>query len=101
MSSPTTNSQPLDYAPTSPKLDPNALESTTDMFTNETMPEMAVATTSKVTIDTKVITRNRTKRRISGDGRKEEKEICTMFEDTKEEVRGEEETGGEEEAKTG
>ena len=43
------------------------------------------------------------KRRISGEGRKEEEEVHTVFEDTKEKVRGkergEEETGGEEEAK--
>ena len=94
------NSQLLDNAPTSPKLDSNTVELTTDMFTNETKSEMAMVTTSKVTIDTKVITQNRMKRRISGEGRKEEEEIHTVFEDTKEEVRGEEETGGEEEAKT-
>ena len=36
---------------------------------------------------------------MSGEGRKEEDEVCTVFEDTKEEVRGEEETEGEEEAR--
>ena len=60
-----------------------------------------MATTSDVTIDTNAIMQNGKKRRISGEGRKEAEEIHTVFEDTKEEVRGEEETGGEEEAKTG
>ena len=93
LSSPTMNSQPLDNAPISPKLDPNALKLTTDTFTNKTKPEMAVATTSDVTIDTSAITQNGKKRRISGEGRKEEDEVCTVFEDTKEAVRGEEKTG--------
>ena len=41
------------------------------------------------------------KDRVSEEGREEEGEVCTMFEDMKEEVRDEEETGGEEEAKMG
>ena len=94
------NSQPLDNAPTSPKLDPNVLKSTTDMFTNETKPKMAMVTTSDVTIDMSVITRNGMERRVNGEGRKEEEEVHTMSEDTKEEETGERETGGEEEAKT-
>ena len=61
---------------------------------------MAVVTMSDVTIGTYAITRNGMDRRVNGEGRKEEEEIRTVFEDTKEEVRGEEGTGGEEEAKT-
>ena len=56
-------------------------------------------TTSDVTISTNTITRNGMERRVNGEGRKEEEEICTVFEDMKEEETGEEETGGEEEAK--
>ena len=54
-----------------------------------------------MTIDTNLIMQNGKKRRISGEGSKEEEEVRTVFEDMKEEVRGEEETGGEEEAKMG
>ena len=49
--------------------------------------------------DTNMITPNETKETVIGVGRKVEEEVCIMFEDMKEEVRGEEETGGEEEAK--
>ena len=56
-----------------------------------------MVTTSDVTIDTNVIRQNRMKRRISGEGRKEEERICTLLGDMKEEER-DEETGWEEEA---
>ena len=101
---PATSSQPLDNVPTSPKLDPITPKTTqTDIkrLANETKPETAVATTGDVTIGTNAKTQNGMERRVNGEGRKEEEEVRTVFEDTREEVRGEEETGGEEEAKTG
>ena len=86
-----------------PKLDPITPRTTqTDIKppVNKTKPKTAVATTSDVTIGTNTITRNGMDRRVNGEERKEEEEIRTMFGDTKEEERGEEETGGDEEAKT-
>ena len=50
-----------------------------------------MATTSDVTIGMNVITRNGMERRVNGEGRKEEEEIHTVFEDTKEEETGERE----------
>ena len=99
---PTMNSQPHHYAPIIPKphpITPNPIQTAAKPSVNETKPETAMATMSDVTIGMNAITQNRTKRRISGEGRKEEK-VRTMFEDTKEEETGERETGGEEEAKT-
>ena len=46
------------------------------------------------------VTPDKTKGRVSREGRKEEEEVCTVFDDIKEEERDEEETGWEEEAKT-
>ena len=93
------NSQPLDYAPTIPKLDPNVLKLTMDTFTNKTKPETAMATTSDVTIDMNTIMQNGKKRRISGEGRKEEEMVCTLLGDMKE-WEEDEKTGWEEEAMT-
>ena len=92
---PTTSSQPLNNAPTSPKLDPIMPKTTqTDIKwpANKMKPETAMATTSDMTIGTNTTTRNRTKERVSGKGRKEKEEAHTVFEDMREEVRGEEET---------
>ena len=58
---------------------------------------MLFRSTSDVMI---VVTLDKTMGRVSREGRKEEEEVCTMFNDTKEEERDEEETGWEEEAKT-
>ena len=58
-----------------------------------------MVTTSDVTIDMDAITQNGTKRRISGEGRKEKERIHTLLGDMKEEER-DEETGWEEEAMT-
>ena len=92
---PTTNSQPLNNAPTSPKLDPimpNTTQTAIKPPANKTKPEAAVATISNVMVNTNTVTRYRTKERVSREGRKEKEEARTVFEDTREEVRGEEET---------
>ena len=59
----------------------------------------ATAAISNITVDTNAVTQYGVKERVSGEGRKEEEKVHTMFEDMKEEVSGEEETGGEVEAK--
>ena len=48
-----------------------------------------------------MVTQNGTKERVDEEGRKEEKKVHNVLDDTKEEVRGEEEIGWEEEVKTG
>ena len=99
----TTSSQPTNNAPTTSKLNPIMPRTTQTNIkppANETKPETTVATTSDATIGTNTITGDGMDRRVNGEGRKEEEQIRTVFGDTKEEERGEEETGGEEEAKT-
>ena len=48
-----------------------------------------------------MVTQNGTKERVDEEGRKEEEKVHNVLDDTKEEVRGEEEIGWEEEVKTG
>ena len=58
-------------------------------------------TTSNMVVDKNMVTQNGTKERVNEEGRKEEEEVHTVLDDMKEEVRGEEEIGWEEEVKTG
>ena len=51
-------------------------------------------------INTNTVTLDETEGKVSVEGRKEEEMVCTMFGNTKEEERGEEEMVWEEEAKT-
>ena len=98
----TMNSQPLNHTPTTPKHDPitpNSTQTTAKPLANNSKPKMAVVTTSDMMIDTKAVTQNRMKERVSGEGRKEEEMVCTLLGDTKEGERDEEDTGWEEEAK--
>ena len=84
------NSQPLDYAPIILKSDlitPNPTQTNTKLPANETMPKIAMVTTSDMMIDTYTAMGNRTKERVSGEGRKEEEMVHTVFDNTKEEVR--------------
>ena len=100
---PTTSSQPSVYAPTIPKPDPitpNPIQTTTKPSANETKPKKAMTTTSSMVTNMNMVTPDETEGKVSGEGRKEEEKVRTVFEDTKEEETGERETGGEVEAKT-
>ena len=77
----------------------NPTQTTTKLPANETKLKTAVVTTSDATIDMNAVTPSETKGRVSGEERKQEEEVRTVFDDMKEEVRDEEEIGWEEDTK--